>query len=231
MNDVKRPHPAKFSNELLPYLAKYAYGFVLDPMGGTGKAGLMKKLNPDILHVTINEIEKEWADQAQSNSVDRVIIGDAKNLKGAYDCIVTSPPYGNRMADNFKAGKPDSMRRRYAGDLGRNPSEGSVACKHFGKGYEDMMIQIYDSLLRNVKFDLFILNVSDFIRQFKRVDVCGFYVSYFESRGFHLLSREEVKTRRQKGVGANTHLRVESESVMVFSKDKKPLDGSRAWFK
>lgn len=231
MTNTKRPHPAKFSDELLPHLAKYAYGFVLDPMGGTGKAGLLKKFNSDILHVTINEIEKEWADQAHLNLVDHVIVGNAKDLKGGYDCIVTSPPYGNRMADNFKAGKPDSMRRRYAGDLGREPSEGSVACKHFGKGYEDMMINIYDSILLNVKFELFILNVSDFIRQFKRVDVCGFYIGYFESRGFHLLNREEVKTRRQKGVGANAHLRVESESVMVFSRNKTPLDGSRVWFK
>src|SRR3990167_2945345 len=123
----KIPHPAKFSNELLPILAKYAYGHILDPMGGTGKAGLLKALNPRITRVTINELEKEWAEQSNDNNVDEIIIGDARNLSGRYDCIVTSPPYGNRMADNFKAGKPDSMRRRYVGDLGRQI--GRASCR------------------------------------------------------------------------------------------------------
>jgi len=212
----KIPHPSKYSKELLPVLAKYAYGHILDPMGGTGKAGLLKSLNPRITKVTINELEKEWADQGVDNKVDEIIVGDAKNLSGRYDCIVTSPPYGNRMADNFKAGKPDSMRRSYVGDLGRNVSDGSVCCKHFGKGYEEMIESIYDSILFKISFDLFILNVSNFIRQFKEVNVIDWYKNYFKKRDFILLYEDAVNTRRQKGVGANTQLRVSHEVVMVF---------------
>ena len=165
---------------------------------------------------SINELEKEWADQGIDNKVDEIIVGDAKNLSGRYDCIVTSPPYGNRMADNFKAGKPDSMRRGYVGDLGRNVSDGSVCCKHFGKGYEEMIESIYDSILFKISFDLFILNVSNFIRQFKEVNVIGWYKNYFKKRDFILLYEDAVNTRRQKGVGANTQLRVSHEVVMVF---------------
>lgn len=216
----KTPHPAKFSKELLPVLAKYAYGDILDPMGGTGKAGLLKSFNSNIKTVTINELEREWSEQAYENDVDTVITGDAKNLSGLYNCIVTSPPYGNRMADNFKASKPDSMRKRYAGDLGRTPSKGSVCCKHFGRGYEEAMVDIYDALIANVVFERFILNVSNFIRNFKEVDVVGFYKEYFSSKGFFsLVFEEKVKTRRSRGVGANTSLRVDAENILVFDLD------------
>lgn len=219
MSNGKRPHPAKFSNELLPTISKYAYGIILDPMGGVGKIGLLKKQKDcRVSHIVINEIESEWAEQAFGNMVDAVLIGDARYLTGRYDCIVTSPPYGNRMADNFKAFKPDSMRRRYAGDLGRNPSIGSVACKHWGRGYQEMMIEIYDNIIVNVKFDRFILNVSNFIRDFKEIDVIGFYIEYFKSKGFCVLAHEKVITRRQKGVGANTNLRVLTESIIVFER-------------
>jgi len=221
----KRPHPAKYSKELLPILAKYAYGNVLDIMGGTGKAGLLKALNPDITRVTINELEPEWAEQAFENNVDDVIIGDAKNLRLTVDCIVTSPPYGNRMADNFHAGanggkSTTSMKNRYAGDLGRNPSEGSTCCLHFGHGYEEVITDIYESVFNNCKFNRFVLNVSNFIRNYQEVEVCDFYEKLFYSNGFVLVAKEWVKTRRHKGNGANTKLRVPHEMVMVFEVGK-----------
>lgn len=214
----KTPHPAKYSNELLPSLAKYCYGDVIDIMGGTGKAGLLKKHNKNIKSVTINELEREWSEQAYENGVDTVITGDARSLSGMYDCIVTSPPYGNRMADNFNAGKPDSMRRRYVGDLGRNVSNGSCCCSHFGKGYEKQMSEILDSVISNIDFTRFVLNISNFIRQFKEVNVLGWYISYFEQKGFKIIFEEKVVTRRQKGVGANTNLRVPTEHILVFER-------------
>jgi len=223
-----RPHPAKFSKELLPVLASYCYGDILDIMGGTGRAGLLKNFNKNIKSVTINELEREWSEQAYENNVDKVITGDAKNLSGIYDCIVTSPPYGNRMADNFKAGKPDSMRRRYVGDLGRNVTQGSVCCKHFGKGYEEEMVLILDAVINNIVFDRFVLNVSNFIRNFKEVDVVAWYKYYFISKGFTLTAEEKVVTRRQKGVGANTDLRVPSENILIFDKVKDDTQNKRS---
>ena len=224
----KRPHPAKFSKELLPVLASYCYGDILDIMGGTGRAGLLKNFNKNIKSVTINELEREWAEQAYDNNVDTVITGDARNLSGWYDCIVTSPPYGNRMADNFKAGKPDSRRKRYVGDLGRQVSKGSVCCKHFGKGYEEEMTLILDAVISNIVFDRFILNISNFIRNFKEVDVVSWYKQYFMTKSFVLVAEEKVVTRRQKGVGANTHLRVPSESILIFDRIKDDTKNNRS---
>ena len=224
----KTPHPAKFSKELLPVLASYCYGDILDIMGGTGRAGLLKKFNSKIKSVTINELEREWSEQAYENNVDTVITGDAKNLSGIYDCIVTSPPYGNRMADNFKAGKPDSMRKRYVGDLGRNVSSGSVCCKHFGKGYEEEMTLILDAVISNIVFGRFVLNISNFIRNFKEVDVVSWYKNYFLSKRFNFITEEKVFTRRQKGVGANTNLRVTSESILIFDRIKDDTKNNRS---
>lgn len=221
---MKTPHPAKYSLPLLPSLAQYAYGDILDIMGGTGRAGLLKKYNSNIKTVTINELEREWSEQAYENGVDKVITGNAKDLGGIYDCIVTSPPYGNRMADNFKPSKPDSMRRRYVGDLGRNVSKGSVCCLHFGRGYEEEITVIFDAVIKNVCFKRFILNVSNFIRRYQEVDVIGWYKAYFNSRGFLLVNEQKIITRRQKGVGANTSLRVLTESVLVFDK-KESIHG------
>ena len=218
-----RPHPAKYSDPLLPVLSKYSYGTVLDIMGGIGKAGFLKKYNKEIAKVIINELEPEWANQAVYYGVDEIIIGDARVLELQVDCIVTSPPYGNRMADNFKAGSkggksPTSMRKGYAGDLGRTPTNGSVCCLHFDRGYQEAIIEIYDAVITNCVFKRFILNVSNFIRQFEVVDVVGFFENYFKEKGFKLIVKIPVKTKRQKGVGANTALRVDNEMVMVFDK-------------
>lgn len=215
---MKVPHPAKYSDELLPVLAKYCYGHVLDPMGGVGKAGLLKRYNPDILSVTINELEKEWAEQSSEHGVDNVIVGDAKKITGSFDCIVTSPPYGNRMADNFKASNL-TRRKMYVGDLGRNVSNGSVCCFHYGDKYQKAMIEIYDSILQNCQFQRFILNISNFIRQFKEVNVSDFFVAYFLGKRFNLTAHERVITRRQKGVGANTALRIPYENIFVFQRE------------
>jgi hypothetical protein len=217
----KTPHPAKYSKELLPYLAKHSYGVCLDIMGGTGRIGLLKEINPLITKTISNELEKEWAIQGIENKVDEIIIGDAKNLKLSVDCIITSPPYGNRMADNFKPSKPSSMRKLYAGDLGRTPSNGSVCCKHFNRGYEEIIKEIYDNVIKNVQHDLFILNVSNFIRKFKEVDVISWYLNYFKENGYYLKYRYDIVTRRQRGVGANAHLRVPTEFIGVFSKNNK----------
>lgn len=221
----KRPHPAKYSNSLLPVLAEHSYGVVLDIMGGVGKSGLLKDYNDKITKVIINELEPEWANQAPEYGVDEVIVGDAKNLNLSVDCIVTSPPYGNRMADNFKAGSKGgksktSMKKRYAGDLGRTPTDGSVCCLHFDKGYQEAITGIYDAVIENCTFDRFVLNVSNFIRNFEEVNVVGFFEDYFKSKGFRVVEKIPVKTPRQRGVGANTKLRVASEIVFVFETSK-----------
>ena len=79
-----------------------------------------------------------------------------------------------------------------------------MCCLHFDKGYQEAITSIYDSVIANCTFKRFVLNVSDFIRQFKVVDVQGFYEDYFKKNGFRLITKNAVKTKRQKGVGSRT---------------------------
>ena len=215
----KTPHPAKYSESLLPILAKYCYGDIIDIMGGVGKAGLLKQYNSEIKSVTINELEQEWAIQAKENGVDKIIIGDARAITGQYNVIVTSPPYGNRMADNFKPSKPDSRRKMYASDLGRTLSKGSVCCLHFYKKYEFSMTEIVSNFTKNIEHKRIVWNTSNFIRNFKEIDIFLFYNELFVSFRYQMIAHEQVVTKRQRGVGVNTNLRVPFEDVAVYEKE------------
>jgi len=64
-----------------------------------------------------------------------------------------------------------------------------------------------------------ILNVSDFIRLYKRVSVCRWYKRLFDQElGLVFRKTIPVKTKRLRSVGANAHLRVPHEVVMIFDK-------------
>ena len=81
MSATSIPHPAKYSDKLLPIFAEHLSGFkrVLDPFAGTGK---LREIRPDAFLV---ELEPEWA---------TCIVGDALQLPFAdstFDAICTSP--------------------------------------------------------------------------------------------------------------------------------------------
>ena len=114
---VARPparHPAKFTDTLLPAIAKLLRphvrpGYrVLDPFAGVGKIFLLNQWYPG-MQIEGIEIEPEWAAQHP-----RTTLGNALALPWAdshFDAIVTSPTYGNRMADSHTA--RDSSRRKH----------------------------------------------------------------------------------------------------------------------
>ena len=58
-----RPHPAVYSDALLPVMAEMLQGcyYVLDPFAGTGKIFQLKKWLPETRFEGI-EIEQEWKD-------------------------------------------------------------------------------------------------------------------------------------------------------------------------
>lgn len=102
-----RPHPAKFSPEVLDaldlFLAYLTPGGglrILDPFAGVGR--IHQLAGPDrISHYTIaSELEFEWAVQGGPRSM----VADALRLPlrdASVDCVITSPTYANRMADTY----------------------------------------------------------------------------------------------------------------------------------
>lgn len=212
-----RPHPAKFSDVLLPHIKSLLPDncvWITDPMAGVGKVTLLG----DQYKYQCNELESEWAKQIKG--ADEVTSIDAKDMiLKPETTVVTSPPYGNRMADCFKTKNPGSMKGRYAGDLGRRLSKGSAASLPFGQRYKELMSVIYKELFLQMKSgQIFILNVSNFIRSNQEVNVIGFYMVLFASYGFTLDSFQSVVTPRDRGRGANAKNRVKHEVVMKWRK-------------
>ena len=138
---------------------------VLDPFAGTGRihglGGVVGGIGVDTVGV---ELEPEWAQMSPGT-----IVGDALNVvemfgARSFDAVMTSPCYGNRMADHHDAkdrcrecnglGEVDdpfdptgrgrcekckgsglSNRNTYKAKLGRDPSPGSAAIMQWGPEY------------------------------------------------------------------------------------------------
>lgn len=104
------PHPAPFPRYVLERLAlilraehrRLQLGGplkVLDPFAGIGR---IHDLPSDIADTVGVELEPEWANQRE-----RTIVGDATALPATwtrrFDAVVTSPTFGNRLADHHEA--------------------------------------------------------------------------------------------------------------------------------
>lgn len=131
--DIRKPHPAKFSEEILQVLdqllAKYEVeGLVLDPFAGVGR---VHELRNERIQTVGVEIEPEWARWHPDTICD-----DARNVPklfkpGEVSAIVTSPTYGNRMADHHEA-MDGSRRHTYKEYLERDVSTFSTASMQWG---------------------------------------------------------------------------------------------------
>jgi tRNA G10 N-methylase Trm11 len=210
-----RPHPAKFSDEFIPMFAKALIGCetVYDPMAGTGKLGLIKE-HGFRGKIFCTEIEPEWTRQYEG--VDLWSICDATDMPfmdDSFDAICTSPPFGNRMADNYNF-TDGSKRITYRTFLSRPLNLKSVAGLQWGERYREVMRIIYAECRRVLKFGgPFILNMSDHIRNGKQVPVTDWHKRTLIDLGFELLDARRIKTRRM-GFGANRDKRVDHEWIL-----------------
>lgn len=207
-------HPAKFGDDILLEIGGLLllHGFegkILDPFAGTGR---IHELPYDTIGV---EIEPEWAEM-QPNT----IVGDATRLPFAantFDAVITSPCYGNRMADNHNA-KDDSKRITYKHVLGRDLSPDSAGQLQWGRAYRELHQFAWTDTRRVLKpTGLFILNISNHIRKYTEVDVTKWHLEQIVQMNFSLVDTMKVETPRM-GFGANRERRVEYESILVFRK-------------
>jgi hypothetical protein len=213
-------HCATFSdpvlNQIATFLKRYVPigNLVLDPFAGTGK---VHTFAPEWDTQGI-EIEPEWA--ALHN---RTRQGDALDLPyspGEVDAIVTSPCYGNRMADTYLGDAKGSKRYTYTTALGRLPTDGSAAAMQWGPEYRVFHEQAWTEALRVLApGGHFILNISDHIRSGIVQPVTTWHVATLCHAGLKMLDIVPISTRRQRH-GANSDLRVNNEWVIMFAKDR-----------
>lgn len=216
-------HPATYTDTFLPLFAKllnqYGAQNVLDPMAGTGKIALVKEHGWDG-YVVANELEPEWKN---GYPVDEWHHGDAAAMNWAYgrrfDAIIVSPSYANRLADHHHA-KDGSRRITYTHCLGRKLTPGNTGAMQWGDEYRMKHSAIWMECVALLKPQgLFVINVSNHIRNSQVIDVVGFHRDALASLRMHLDTQIDVSTPRM-GFGANRHLRVPYESVLVFTKPR-----------
>lgn len=207
------PHPAKFSDPLLPIFAAALVGYdrVLDPFAGTGKVHQLDG------HRTVGvELEAEWARQHPAT-----IVGNALTLPfpvGAFDAVCTSPTYGNRLADHHDA-RDGSERHSYTHDLGRPLHPDNSGALAWGERYRAFHERAWAEVTRVCSPSArFVLNVSDHIRQNERLPVAAWHIGHLCRHGWALYDLVPVETRRLR-YGDNAEARPLVEYVAVFDRD------------
>lgn len=211
-------NPAKFSPQILDVIREQiqtynVQGVALDPFAGTGRVHQLA--GPGLRTVGV-EIEPEWAAYHPDTRC-----GDSRKLMSlfkpgeSFDAIITSPTYGNRMADHHEA-KDDSVRNTYRHKLGRMPSEGSTAVLQWGEAYRELHKEIYRACHLKLNRDaVVILNVKDHVRGGEVVQVSEWHKLAWAMMGWTPLDTIQVPVTGN-GYGANGKARVPHEDVHVM---------------
>lgn len=212
-------HPAPYSWEILPVLERLArpYEKVLDVFAGTGERLL--KIRPDAY---LNEIEPKWAAISQ-RLTKRSFVGDAQCLRwadGEFDAVITSPAYGNRMADHHNA-KDGSRRVTYRHYLGEPLQANNAGEIEWGPRYRNFHGIAWLEVRRMLRpGGAFILNIKDHIRDHQPHPVTDWHVDWLCRLGFRLIEHVKVETPGM-GFGQNGDKRVPFESVILFELEHK----------
>jgi SAM-dependent methyltransferase len=221
-------HCAKYSKELYPHMMEMLGrpATLLDPMGGVGGIFSLEQHFPDTA-ITCIEIEELWA-----GADPRIVQGDAMNLSfddESFDAICTSPDYGNRMADHHNA-RDNSRRNTYRHSLGRPLHRNNLAQVQWGPLYRFLHTLVLLEIERVLKpGGLFLLNMKDHYRKLKKGQpsqlqlVTDWYIETICDLGFEMLEHRKVPTRGIRQ-GANGHLRVEYDSLVLFRKRERDSD-------
>ena len=213
-----RPHPAQYTEALLPVMARMLQGCrrILDPMAGAGGVRKLAAWLPGATF-SLNELEPEWAEQARAHC------GDARALPwpaGYFDGLCVSPPYGNRMRDGFLPTDANGRyrRRTYAASLRRPLSAGSAAAKAFRPGgdYCALMAAIWQECTRVLAPGWrFVLNVKDYTEAGSVQPVTAWHVETLQALGYTLEERIDVPCPGFRW-GQNAEKRASTEAVILF---------------
>ena len=217
-------HPAQYSEAIIQrfadivheYAAAMASVHVLDPFAGVGGihkiSDLLQSADVDVRTHGI-EIEPNWA-----KADKRTRVGNALDLPyddGSFDFIMTSPCYGNRMADHHDA-KDDSKRITYRHYYGEDLNEDSAGTLQWGSAYRNFHRGAWIESLRVLKSGgLFVVNISNHIRGGQVMKVVEWHLQFLLELGLFVERVEQINTPRMRN-GANANLRVPFEHILVM---------------
>lgn len=212
-------HPAKYNDNFIPIFAAYVEpgSSVLDPFGGTGKIFNLREYCPDV-DIYCVEIEKEWADLHPET-----IHGDFFKVDlptSFFDTIITSPTYGNRMADHHNA-RDGSKRNTYRHSLNRPLDDNNSGKMQWGREYRRFHLDAWCRAFELLRpGGLLIVNVKDHIRKGKQIPVSRFMCLAAYVSGFRWVEGVVIESPGIRE-GANRNLRVDHENIYVFQKPRE----------
>lgn len=210
------PHPAKFSPPILAAietaLAARVDGeaVILDPFAGVGGVHALPWKTVGV------EIELEWAAQHPATRC-----GDSTKLiemfpAACFDAVVTSPAYGNRMADSYAGDQKGTRRFTYRTSLGRALASGNGGGLQWGEEYRALHLSVWQQCVEVLRPGGWALvNVSNHIRAGREQQVVEWHLRTLLDLGLMIDEVLSVKTQRMK-FGANSKKRVDSEKVLVL---------------
>jgi DNA modification methylase len=210
------PHPATYTDTHLAVFYEFIEpgSWVLDPFAGTGGVHELRRLLH--AHTVGVEIEPEWA-----AAHPYTICADALRVPfpdASFDAIVTSPTYGNRMADHHDAADA-SVRATYRHTLGRPLHPDNSGNLQWGTDYQDFHRRAWAKYVPVLRpGGRLILNVKDHIRRGERQPVSAWHAHILLGLGLRLVDCVPIATPGM-GYGANRHARVGAELVWVFEKE------------
>jgi len=222
-NTVQIEHPAKFSKPVLKSIVSLIEPEfllrptnVLDPFAGVGTLFTFLECAyvgcPDWSLVGL-ELEPEWAAQHPAIEVaDALEIPYPANF---FDLVITSPSFGNRMADHHNA-KDGSKRTTYKHVLGRPLSENNSGAMQWGPAYREFHERTWSEVLRVIRpGGTFILNIKNHVRKGVEEPVAQWHVGALTMLGFGLSAIRMVKSEGNR-YGKNGGVRVDYEYVFRF---------------
>jgi SAM-dependent methyltransferase len=218
----KKRHPAPFSDPILDAVAEQLTEVgtpttVVDPFAGTGRVHELRERAGVIETIGI-EIEPEWADSHPDTRQ-----GDALRLshevgEDAVDAIVTSPTYGNRMADHHDA-KDDSVRHTYKHTLGRDLDPNNSGQMHWGEQYRAFHRQAWSEAVKALKpGGTLTINIKNHMRAGVEQRVVEWHLdTLMHDFGLRLVALNVVATSGLRA-GANANNRTPVEFVATLRK-------------
>ena len=177
--DGLRPHPASYSEGLIPTFAALLEGRphrVLDIFAGKGGIHDLADLGPyDTVGV---ELEPEWAMWRPET-----VVADATDLPfedDSFTAIATSPAYGNRMSDYTKPPADAPERRDYVCSLGRPLSPNNAAGFAWDDPeYMELHTAAWAEAVRVLApGGVMLLNVVDHWEEDRHIGVAGMHVTH-----------------------------------------------------
>lgn len=239
-------HPAPYSVELIEPIVEmlkpwapndeepnlgieYEKMPMYDPMAGDGKRLASIAALLGVPHRG-SELEPEFiADPL-------VTARDLRDYTGSHAIVVTSPAYGNRLADQY-LGTPAERelraatgkvprRRGYAVALGRKCSPGSGAALQWGQKYRDLHFMLFQHVIcyNVVDGGVLLLNIASHFRGGEYQPVAEWYLGVMVGLGMILVDYRFIETPGYRD-GDNRDDRVGGEHLMLWRKPDLPGQG------